>query len=366
MALGKRTYRVVDGERIEGTWRHVFIRNGGTYFLSDLLVFADGAISCWEWVDLDGLREKLASGWVATSLEAGAEASAHHLAGWRFEEPQMYVDAEELLGEVADEIDELNGRPDSTQRCTMALDTYLASRAEADREALRVAYLGMPAHIRRYALGDMDAKDGPLRVLCTPVGERTTWDEVVTEQMRDQAFEYFADRDRSVRKWRENRPLDGPEQAQSPTVMLASTLVNFPASPGIQGLRNECPVTITIGDKVYASAVHAYWSLATTDEPARAAIAAAGTAFQAEQAAGKAPIRPDWPKLRAAAMHTVLLAKFTQNPAFAEILLSTGDARIDYNSGSAYWSGGANGRNWLGRLLELVRSEVVAHRADFL
>src|SRR2546430_11231138 len=80
MAVNRRTYRVVDGEQIEGTWRPIFIRNGSTYFLTDLLVFADGAINCWDWVDLDGLRAKLASGWVATQLKPGAEVSAHDLA----------------------------------------------------------------------------------------------------------------------------------------------------------------------------------------------------------------------------------------------------------------------------------------------
>jgi hypothetical protein len=116
----KRTYRLVDGEQIEGTARPVFIRNGDTYFLTELRVFADGVIDCWDWVDLDGLREKLRTGWVATSLPPGARASAHHLASWRFSEPQMWVTAEQLLGEVADDIDTLNGRPDSTRRCHLA------------------------------------------------------------------------------------------------------------------------------------------------------------------------------------------------------------------------------------------------------
>ena len=43
-----RRYRVLDdGERIEGTWRHVFTENGATCFLADLKVHADGLIDCW-------------------------------------------------------------------------------------------------------------------------------------------------------------------------------------------------------------------------------------------------------------------------------------------------------------------------------
>jgi hypothetical protein len=43
-----RRYRVLDdGERIEGTWRHVFTENGPTWFLAGLKVDADGLIDCW-------------------------------------------------------------------------------------------------------------------------------------------------------------------------------------------------------------------------------------------------------------------------------------------------------------------------------
>jgi predicted NAD-dependent protein-ADP-ribosyltransferase YbiA (DUF1768 family) len=366
VVASRRTYRIVDGEQIEGTWRPIFIRNGPTYFLTDLLVFADGAINCWEWVDLDGLRRKLESGWVATQLEPAAEASAHQLASWRFSEPEMWVSAEELLGEVADEIDQLSGRPDSTGRALRALDRYLETRAEADRQALAAAYLAIPEHNRRFALGDMDAKDWPLRVLCTPVGARTTHDELVTEPMHAHAHEYFEERERSEREWHDNRPTDGPDQAHDPTVKLASIPVAWPTEPGIECLRNEYPTPIDIRGDTYASAVHAYWALAVTDEAGRTAIHGATRALAVQHEIGRAPIRPDWPDLRLTAMHAVLRAKFGQHPELADVLVATGDARIDYDISSAYWSGGPKGRNWLGRLLELVRSEIVAQRAGFL
>jgi predicted NAD-dependent protein-ADP-ribosyltransferase YbiA (DUF1768 family) len=365
VALNRRTYRVVDGEQIEGTWRPIFIRNG-IYYLTDLLIFADGAIYCWDWVDLDGLREKLDRGWVATRLEAGAQASADELASWRFDEPQMWVTAEELLGEVADEIDCLNGRPNSTDRCHLVLDRYLSTGADDDREALRAAYLAIPAHKRIFALGDMDAGDWPLRVLCTPVGEHSADGELVTETRRAEARAYFDEWDRSTKEWLANQPSDGPDQPQYPTVKLATIPGRWPTSPGIECLRNEYPVSVAIAGGTYASVTHAYWALATTDDDARAAIQATPRALGVEEAVGRAPIRPDWPQLRLTAMHAILRAKFDQHPALADVLVETGDARIDYSIASAYWSGGKEGRNWLGRLLELVRSEIVAHRAAFL
>ena len=99
-----------------------------------------------------------------------------------------------LLGEVADEIDKLNGRPDSTGRCLLALDRYLQSRSEEDRAALSAAYEAIPEHLRLYALGDMDSKDWPLRVLVAGVGGHveTYYEpghELVTGEMRLQALD---------------------------------------------------------------------------------------------------------------------------------------------------------------------------------
>jgi hypothetical protein len=136
MSSWKRTYRLVDEERVEGTWRHVFIRNGGTYFLTDLVVYADGVVDCWGLVPFAVFVEKVRSGSVATYPAEGAPGSAHHLATWTFSQPRAWVDADTLVGEVADEIDRLNGRPTSAQQCMAALDAYLAGPTEERRVRL--------------------------------------------------------------------------------------------------------------------------------------------------------------------------------------------------------------------------------------
>jgi hypothetical protein len=127
----------VDGDRVEGTWRHIFTRNMDMYFLADMIIYADGAIDCGTGglTDLDGLREQLRCGRVAVTLTEGGRASAHHVASWRFLEPQTWVDAENLVGEAADEIDRLNGRPDSIGRCLQAVNDYLADTSESNRLA---------------------------------------------------------------------------------------------------------------------------------------------------------------------------------------------------------------------------------------
>ncbi|GIE82386.1 hypothetical protein Aph02nite_83360 [Actinoplanes philippinensis] len=354
MIMNRITYRSVGDERIAGTWRPIFIRNGDTYFLTDLFIFADGQIDCWGWTDLDGLREQLASGRIATGAEAGAQAAADHLAMWHFADPQRWLSAENLLGEVADQIDELNGRPDSTGRCLQALDRFLASRSEDDREALRAAYLRMPVTVRRYALGDMDAKDRPLRVLCTPIGERTTYGEIVTGDLHAEAHEYFAARDR----WAGTQADRHPGEREDPTVMLHTIHLEPAEVLGVECLRNEYPAPITMGGHTYPTAVHAFWALSTSDENVRAAVRDEPSFVRAERIAGTGTATPGWARLWATAMHRVLRLKFEQHPEFADVLAATGDGRLDYSE-SGRWGG------WTGRLLELVRSEVAARRAGF-
>src|SRR3954471_10389089 len=97
MISNRITYRTADGVRIPGTWRHVFICNGGHYFLTDLFIYADGLIDCWGLVTVVELEEKLRTGWVATSFPEGGEASADELAEWKFREPRSWRTPELLV-----------------------------------------------------------------------------------------------------------------------------------------------------------------------------------------------------------------------------------------------------------------------------
>lgn len=351
--------------------RHAFIRNGKDYFLTDLLIYADGSIWCWEWVDLDGLRDKLASGWVATSFETGARASAHHVGSWRFADPRSGMKPEWLLGEVADEIDKLNGRPDSTGRCLLALDRYLQSRAEEDRSALCAAYEAIPEHLRRYALGDMDRKDTPLKILCAGIGgqvEHYSGPMTVTEEMHRRTLEYFAGRQATREEQKQRAYPDGPEDPESPTVHLNQVVYprGWPENPGRLALRNEYPAPVTVDSVTYPTVVHAYWALAAADPGTAERIRSSDRPYDAEQLARQAIIRADWPAVRIAVMARLLRTKFVQHPQLAETLLATGDGRIEYTgTGSEHWNAGrGHGRNWMGRLLEMIRSEIALQRAS--
>ena len=225
----------------------------------------------------------------------------------------------------------------------------------------------------------MDARDIPLRLLSSEAGE--TWDAyilfefddggealtedgVVTEEGRQGAFRYFAHWRRPHPASVARREADGPAEAQSPTVHL-----NYgrPMPPATHGLRNDFPASTKVADAVYPTVEHAYWALSTDDEVVRERIRTASGPEVARDIAAGAERRPHWPDVRLAVMTELLRAKFRQHPDLAEVLLATGDGRIHYGSAnSPFWdTRGSAGRNWMGRLLELVRAELVADRVGF-
>ncbi|MGC4859543.1 DUF7638 domain-containing protein [Micromonospora sp. DT41] len=371
MSRFRRTYRTVDGRRIEGTWRPIFTRNMDTYFLADLVVYADGAIDCGTGglTDLDGLTEQLRQGRVATTIEDGAWASAHHLAGWRFTEARSAIDDKMLLGEVADEIDRLNDRPGSTGRCLQAVAAYLADPTEDNRRTVRERYLAIPVHLRVYALGDMDRKDAPLQMLATDLGEPLLGrpnGPIVTEQTRAEAVAYFRERETAIETWEARVPADGPEHPTQPTLTIQKTVYpqGWPDPPGVEVLQNDYPAVIALGENTYPSVTHAYWALSTPDPHWHDQITAAPRGYDAGKLAEQAPRRADWASARLAVMAALLRAKYTQHPQMAQTLLASGDAHIVYVDFSAYWSvGSERATNWIGRLLEVIRSELAAVRA---
>lgn len=369
------THRVVDGERIDGAWCHVWqwVPYSEDYVVEDLYVFADGAVRCEKWLDLEELAESLASGWITARSPWAPEPPAD-VSKWRSRNPEVCTPDSFLL-EVIDKIEELGGRTTVRDRLMEAIRRYRRERTEASRELLRAAYLGVPAHLRVYALGDMDRQDRPLRILLTDLGEAVDGDgPVVTAEMHREALEYFDRGDESVEKHEEWRAVvhaddrDGPVR---PALVSHETVYprGWPETPGPFVLRNDYPVPVEFGGRTYPSVLHAYWALSAAYPADHDRIRAAATPRNAHELGGRAARRDGWAELRAGVMGELLRAKFGQHPGLADVLLSTGDARISYTGfyEAPYWTDGRDGqgRNWVGRLLELVRSELLVARVSW-
>lgn len=73
------------------------------------------------------------------------------------------------------------------------------------------------------------------------------------------------------------------------------------------------------------------------------------------------PLRSDWEQVKDDIMREVVRAKFTQNKALKETLLSTGDAiLVEHTTNDSYWGDGGNGsgKNMLGKILMEIREEL--------
>ncbi|MFF7211721.1 NADAR family protein [Streptomyces sp. NPDC008238] len=373
MAWTRPTYRLVDGERVDGAWCHVWTTSYGGYHLADLFVYADGAIRCGGQMDVQGLRERLASGSIALSdPERPAPAPTREGPRWSARYPEPLTD-EGFVGEVRDEIESLSGRPTSSDRCWEAIRRYQQEPTEDNRKGVRAAYLTIPAHRRVYVLGDMDRQDIPLRQLVTDLGEPVGGDgPIATAEMHREVLEYFRAGDRGEERSRELRGVlhaDDAQEAGTPAI-TSNERGNPPSEPperlDLFVLRNEFPAPFLYRGQRYPTVLHGYWALAAADRSDHDAIRDATTVGEAHETGGRIPLRAEWALVRTAMMAALLRAKFTQHPELAEVLLSTGDARISYTgiSESPHWTdrGPREGRNWVGRLLELTRAELLADR----
>ena len=194
-----RTFRLVDGERIAGSWRYVFIKNG-PYHLSQLRVYADGMVGSgwWGLINVATFREYVRAGFVATVYEEGAIGSVSGLASWRFAEPTSQVTAQGLIDEVADEVERLAGRPTAEDRFLAALNTCLNAPGADQRELLSHTYHAVPEHCRILLLADPKQEDLPIRTLITPVGqalapgrETEPPGQPVTQEDHDRGWDYL-------------------------------------------------------------------------------------------------------------------------------------------------------------------------------
>ncbi|TDC75295.1 NADAR family protein [Actinomadura sp. 7K507] len=373
MVWRRPTYRLVDGERVDGVWCHVWIKSYSGYYVDDLFAYADGLLRCGEVFDLRGLRQRLESGKIVLrDPERPVPERPAPTPRWSARYPEPLTN-QGFLGEVADEIEALNGRPTTSDRCWEAIRRYQSDPAEDNRVHIREAYLAIPAHRRVFVLGDMDLQDIPLRQLVTDIGEPVGGDgPIATAEMHSKVLEYFNAGDQGLQREREHRDVlhaDDPVQAGAAAITLherVNPLTEPPEHLDLWVLRNEFPAPFTFAGQTYPTIIHGYWASAVAARSDHDRIRDAATVREAHETGGRCTLRPDWAAARTAVMAGLLRAKFTQHPELAEILLSTADARISYTgiSESPFWTdrGPRGGRNWVGRLLELVRAELLQPR----
>ena len=133
----------------------------------------------------------------------------------------------------------------------------------------------------------------------------------------------------------------------------------------------SCPVTID--GLTYQSAEAAFQAAKYSDPIDRAAFCTIPPNV-AKAIGRKIKLRDGWEKERDGIMADVIHAKFSQNPAFTQALINTGDAElIEGNTwNDNYWgvcgcarcrSEGIKGQNKLGQILMAEREKLIATHA---
>lgn len=167
------TYRLVDGAMVLGKLRKAFIHNCESYHLTNIGIYADGLIYCWEWVDLEGFRQKLASGWVTTILPENAKVSIQPFFDFTATEVLYRIPEAEFFKEVADIIEELNSRPTSMHIFVAAKQKYWSEPSEENRRLMHATFERVPHHLKKFLLNARDYRHFEEHGLKT---YRTVWD----------------------------------------------------------------------------------------------------------------------------------------------------------------------------------------------
>ncbi|MDR0267712.1 MAG: hypothetical protein LBJ26_06320 [Paenibacillus sp.] len=94
--------KTVEGTRIPG------IIHNMQYFYNNLDVYEDGMMNCWELVDLEGLKEKLRTGWLVTSIPDGEDISIHGLGNYEIITGSWNYDKDSYYEYIKETIERLN------------------------------------------------------------------------------------------------------------------------------------------------------------------------------------------------------------------------------------------------------------------
>lgn len=301
-------------------------------------MYADGSILCdFGRMDLDGLRQASSVNRIALNVAEGTTVTLGLTARMTAATPSgPPVADEDFVREVADQIERLNGRPTSRELCRDAAEAFAEEPSHERWLVMQEAYLRVPAHLRPYVLGH--GREGPADPGSPDASGR------IDGRGRHRHGEGPGAGDRVLprapgrpHRWEAHKEREFHEFTGTPTVIEKVFVRDeyWPQPPAPEVLHNNFPRQIVVDGQPYPTVT---------------------AAFHALQRPGAGP------DANLALMAAALRAKYTQHKDLAKALLAT-DGRIEYANGiDGFWTSYRGGRNWIGRLLELVRAELRARR----
>jgi hypothetical protein len=146
------TQRIAEDVVVPGVYFPAFIHNAD-HHLTNIVAYRDGMVDCWGLVTFEVFKEKVRSGWVVTSVPEGATISIHHVGRFKVSSVLIEGPEEEFIKDVANAIEELNGRPTAQARLGQAIKGLREQVTPELRFQFREAYRDLPAYCRKYIFG---------------------------------------------------------------------------------------------------------------------------------------------------------------------------------------------------------------------
>ncbi|NBO99911.1 MAG: NADAR family protein [Proteobacteria bacterium] len=138
-------------------------------------------------------------------------------------------------------------------------------------------------------------------------------------------------------------------------------IVGFNKKNRVEFLSNFYPSTISFENDLYPTVEHAYQSSKTTNQQSRLLIKKAKTPYDAKKLGRSLVLHEKWNDMKIDIMRSLIREKF-KNPFLRHLLSLTNDNQlINENKWNDKFWGMTNGvgENWLGKILEEVRKEII-------
>ena len=161
------TTRETDDGAVPGVYLPAVINNIHHY-LTLIAVYKDRMIDCWGLITFDEFIAKTKWGWVTNAVPVGRTLGIHHLLDLTVAASEPAGTIDDLVKDVRNAIEELNGRPTAQERIIEAIKAFNENDNPDARAAFLSAYEDLPCFHRKYIFGSRMEKHKDVQRLLEP------------------------------------------------------------------------------------------------------------------------------------------------------------------------------------------------------
>ncbi|MCD0471348.1 hypothetical protein [Flavobacterium sp. JAS] len=177
-----KTFREEEGKLINGIIIPAIISNFN-FWLTQIVIFADGKINCWELVSFDQFKQMVYADKILISVPDGSKLFLPNWGEIEINNFISYKTKEDFIIEVEDILNELNGKISRTERCRTLFKEYLINPDNNTFTELKNEFKNLPNH-KNVIIDMVDYKD-PL------IGLMIRDEKFNFEQRKDFLDDYF-------------------------------------------------------------------------------------------------------------------------------------------------------------------------------